>query len=127
MKNFLWIVIIFLMNSQGLLNAQTTDTISAPDYGEDKFSSSWNIYPNPSNGTFQIVYTSATNTLPYGWGGKLIVAITDPNGEVVYIETISDLEEYYNRTIDLSSKPKGLYTVEIVSGSKKAIKRIILN
>ncbi len=127
MKPTLLLFACFLMGSLHILQAQNTDTIPVTTPPEIGNRTSWNIYPNPTNGTFQIVYSSVSKSPPDGWGGKLVIAISNSSGKIVYIETIAHLEDNYSKTIDLSSQPKGIYSVELIVGQKKEIKRIVLN
>ena len=85
-----------------------------------------NVFPNPTDGTFQIIYGSTTNNPPDGWGGELVISVMDPYGKTVYSETILNFEGEYNKTIDLSSAEKGIYLIEVASGKQGKTKREIL-
>jgi hypothetical protein len=50
--------------------------------------------------------------------------IIDSKGRVVYAEIF---QGDYNKEIDLGTKAKGAYFIEIISGTKKDVKKIILN
>ena len=133
MKNIFLLTLILLFNTLYLLNAQNTlkdtDTAAVCLSPEERETNSLlNVFPNPSNGTFQIVYTSPTSCPPPGWGGLLLVNIIDPNGKIVYSESILDFDGEYNKTIDLSAHPKGFfYIIEVISGNQRKIKREMLN
>jgi hypothetical protein len=85
-----------------------------------------NVFPNPSDGTFQIVYGSTTSNPPYGWGGQLAITIIDPYGTNVYSEIIENFDGEYNKTIDLSSGAKGVYIIEVASGKQGKVKREVV-
>ena len=86
----------------------------------------FNVFPNPTEGTFQIVYGSNNQCPPQGWGGILIVRIMNSNYVTVYSETIPVFEGDYNKIIDLSTLEKGIYTVELVCGKQKRVRREVL-
>lgn len=85
---------------------------------ETKNNSSLIVYPNPTQGTFQINYFSNEKS-------KMQLNIIDARGKTVYTETFrSD----YNNTVDLSKLAKGVYFIEIVAPDNKRInKRIVLD
>jgi hypothetical protein len=109
-----------------LLKAQDTATVCPSFLEETESNSVFNVFPNPTNGTFQIVYGSATKCPPYGWGGTLIINIVDSYYRTIYSETIFVFEGEYDKTIDLSTMGKGVYTIELVTGKKKKVKREVL-
>ena len=119
-----------------ILNVVPDTTQQYPSYWEDLFiavfdpqcavsgineienNSSLSVYPNPTGGNFQINYSSSEKT-------KLQLNIIDSKGKTVYTETF---QGDYNKAIDLGTKAKGVYFVEIVSaGKKRSVKRIVLN
>ena len=115
-------------------NADSTITLKMQDTSlvcltpdEVKSNSLLNVFPNPSNGIFQIIYASPTSCPPPGWGGRLMIAIVDSTATVVYAETILDFDGEYNKNIDLTKQPQGLYIVEIVSGSQIMSQREVVN
>jgi hypothetical protein len=127
MKNIFLLFLTFIMSVLNLLEAQDIDTASVcPTPEEVENNSLLSVFPNPSNGTFQIVYASITACPPPGWGGVLMVNIINSNGKTVYTETISNFEGEYNKTVDLSTQEKGFYIIEVVSGRQKKVKREVL-
>lgn len=70
------------------------------------------VYPNPSNGLFQI--DLATETAD--------VMVYDAAGKVVVKTTISD-----NEMIDMTNAQKGIYMMVITSGAKVSTKRVVIN
>lgn len=84
------------------------------------------VYPNPTNGTFQISYASNSSCPPPGWGGTLLVNVIDKNGKVVFAETVLEFEGEYLRTVDLTGEERGVFIVEIIAGKQKMVKREVL-
>jgi hypothetical protein len=81
---------------------------------ESAQSSSFNIYPNPSNGIFKISSTERTD--------QLNVCVYDLLGNCVFTKAIAANEE----EIDLSAQAKGFYLLEIRSDKEKSTGRIVL-
>ena len=127
MKRITLLIPIFIIGTLKLLKAQDTATVCPIFIEGENNNSLLNVFPNPSAGTFQIIYASPTSCPPPGWGGVLMVNIIDSNGKTVYTETLSDFEGEYNKTIDLSTGEKGAYIIEVVSGKQKKVKREVLN
>jgi hypothetical protein len=124
MKNILLILILTISTIHSL-NAQNTDTINCSGSLEE--TTVLNIFPNPTEGTFEIVYKSITECPPAGWGGMLIINIINQiNNTTVYSETILVFEDEYIRTIDLTDQERGVYTIEMTVGNKTKIRREVL-
>lgn len=129
-KNSAVVILSFFLifNFSFFISSAQDTTAVCPEFIEEKNNHSLlNVFPNPSNGTFQITYASSTTCPPDGWGGLMMINIINENGKTVYSETISDFEGEYNQTIDLSTEKKGVYIIEIVSGKQKKMKREVLN
>ena len=129
MKRAILLVMILLTCTLRLLHAQQIDTSTVcPSPEEREKNTLLDVYPNPSNGNFQIVYASLTGCPPPGWGGLLLVNIIDSNGKIVYTESISDFEGEYRKTISLPKHDEEIiyYVIEIVSGKQKMVKREML-
>lgn len=107
--------------------AQSTDTVCTPTIVEIDHSSLLSVFPNPTDGTFQIIYASTTSCPTPGWGGELLINIINKNGKTVFTETIVEFEGEYNRIIDLTGHERGIYIIEIVAGRQKLVKREVLN
>jgi hypothetical protein len=73
--------------------------------------SSLSIYPNPSNGIFNI--DGINNTFE--------MVVSNAHGQVVYTKSIGE-----NTLLDLSSQPKGIYFVELRSENSVKIEKIVL-
>ncbi len=64
----------------------------------------WNIYPNPSNGTFVLELPSKEQAQ---------VIITNVQGQVVYKQEVNNTSKL---TIELANAAKGIYLMQVVSG-----------
>ncbi len=82
------------------------------DFVDDSFEDQYLIFPNPSNGIFNI-QTSYKNS-------ETSIEIVNILGEIVYSEKF-----YTNTYIDLSHKPKGLYMVRLQTENKLHTTKIV--
>ena len=77
------------------------------------------IYPNPTQGFFQIEYMSLIK-------GALQINITDVNGKIVYTQAVTKFEGEFKTNVDLSKQAKGVYFIEIVAEEKRQVKKVVL-
>lgn len=77
------------------------------------------FYPNPNTGKFTLDFNLAEK-------GNTEVNILNVEGKSVYKEELKDFTGNYQREIDISSNPKGIYFVKINQGKHAQIKKIIL-
>jgi hypothetical protein len=78
----------------------------------------FSIVPNPSDGKFRIEMANMENE-------NLIVSISNLTGKVI-LEEKSISEKNFQKGIDISSFPKGIYLVEVKSQNYNAVKKIIV-
>jgi len=76
------------------------------------------VYPNPSHGLFTLYAAGIT--------GQMELEIYNAQGQPVRKDAFSNSDEAYQRTIDMSGLPKGVYMVRLVSGEKVHLRKIIL-
>ena len=126
MKKILFIL-IFAVGAISYGKAQGTEAMCSSDEREIQNHSLLNVFPNPSQGVFNVIYGSVTECPPEGWGGTVMINIADAYGKPVYTETILEFDGEYNKTIDLREKEKGIYFVEIIIGREKRMKRAFVN
>lgn len=74
------------------------------------------IYPNPSDGNFDI---SLKNQLPIDE-----ILITDTLGKTIQIESLKNINEHQ---ITIQGASAGIYFVKIKSGEKSIVKKLIVN
>lgn len=78
---------------------------------ETTYNNGIKVFPNPTNGVFNIISKS-----------DFLVSVTDISGRIIY-QTKNLLKEIQ---IDLSSQKKGVYLVEIIQNYNVIIKKIIV-
>ena len=85
-------------------------------FAENQFNS-FNIFPNPSNGIFNLSVSTNVNAQ---------VKLFDIRGRNVYSELHSNNSDVFNTTLDFSSLASGVYMLDVESGSKRAVKKIVI-
>ncbi|RXR19180.1 T9SS type A sorting domain-containing protein [Flavobacterium amnicola] len=75
------------------------------------------VYPNPSNGKFNIVLSTTD---------KVNVQLFDMRGRSVYSKLYNSTGISFNQQIDLSSLSSGVYILNVESNGKKEARRIII-
>lgn len=83
---------------------------------ENQFNS-FNIYPNPSNGIFNLSVSTTDDAK---------VKLYDIRGRNVYSELHTNNSDVFNTTLDFSSLASGVYMLDVESGSKRAVKKIVI-
>jgi Secretion system C-terminal sorting domain len=78
------------------------------------------LFPNPSNGIVHL-------TLAGFKGKRTEVRILNVIGNVVYREILTDLEDRFTKTIDLSKSANGLYYVKLQTEDFSEVRKIILD
>ncbi|MFH2094240.1 MAG: T9SS type A sorting domain-containing protein, partial [Bacteroidota bacterium] len=76
------------------------------------------IYPNPATDQLSINFSLHQ---PYSAEIKLYNAI----GKVVYSKSITNAKQHFTK-LDVSSLPAGLYFVEVVNGSNRNVKKVVI-
>ena len=77
------------------------------------------IYPNPTRGIFNLTYTQNNNE-------DISVEVIDAFGKRIFNDTNPVFFGEYNKQIDLSHKPKGVYIVQVYTGSSYVSKRLVV-
>lgn len=78
-----------------------------------------NFYPNPSTGKFNLSFSSPDKK-------ETEVNILNIEGKTIYHEKISNFLGYYDKEIDISSNPKGIYFLKISQGQNAQTKKIMV-
>lgn len=78
------------------------------------------IYPNPSSGSFELFYKCESS-------GNIQINIYDSKGQLVYKELPSQFIDEYRKKIDLSKQAKGVYFIEVLVNRRKLTKQLILD
>ena len=82
-------------------------------------SSALEFIPNPSTGLVNIIYDSSIQD-------DLLYRVTHISGQVVLEGTHPNFTGIFSKSFDLSGKAKGIYLLEILHGTKKITKKLIL-
>jgi plastocyanin len=98
---------------KGTITVQSSAGI-AENPSKDGFS----IFPNPSNGNFQLKINNPQSAKKFDLG------IYDAIGNKVYTKT--DIQQQYATSIELSDLPKGSYVVRLYDGSESYYRKIVL-
>ena len=78
-----------------------------------------NIYPNPTNGKFNISFVSEEED-------KFEIIIIDTFGKIISSTEKQNFIGEYTKIVDLSNFPKGVYIVQIKTQESFVTKRIVL-
>ena len=79
-----------------------------------------NFYPNPNNGKFNLSFS-----LPEK--GNTEITILNIEGKKVYSESLPNFVGAYDKEIDISKNPKGVYFVRIEQGKHAQVKKVVLD
>ncbi|MCE3225914.1 MAG: glycoside hydrolase family 26 [Bacteroidetes bacterium] len=90
---------------------------------EHEYGSGLYVYPNPSNGQVTLSYNSTLVKENFN------IKIFGANGSLVYTELIKQASNTFDRKIDFSHLPKGIYMVELEAtlnkdGQKQNVKEV---
>jgi hypothetical protein len=77
------------------------------------------IYPNPSTG---IIHLTINNLE----GKKVELSVLNVIGSVMYRETLTELNERYTKTLDLSKFANGLYYVKLDSPNNSQMCKLVI-
>lgn len=77
-----------------------------------------NYYPNPSEGALNLAFKADP--------GAVEIKIMDINGKVVHQDVMPDFEGVFDKTIDLSSQPSGIYVLQIIQGNRALNKKLVI-
>jgi hypothetical protein len=86
---------------------------------EYAFGDNVNVYPNPSDGMFNISISNANFS-------ELTIKITDIQGKEVFRDVEKNISTDYNKQINLSDLAKGIYYIRLSNGSELSIKKLIV-
>lgn len=81
------------------------------------FENSITIYPNPSNGVFNVQFTSDSTN-------EIKINVHDIRGREVYTKSFTN-NGFFNEAIELNQSQSGIYILTIQDGDKKTMKKII--
>lgn len=90
---------------------------SLPEFGN---SLDCALYPNPSDGTFQLKVTGAGNK-------EIKIGVYDLVGKLVYQEALNGSEQELEKTVSLSEVADGIYFLRLSSEQQTLSKKIVIS
>ena len=87
--------------------------------GDVGLASNLNIYPNPTNGLFNISFVS--DDIDY-----FELRVIDTYGKLIFNESKQEFAGEYTKVIDLTNWSKGIYVVQIKTKDSFVSKRVVL-
>ena len=89
---------------------------------EEELNYDFNVYPNPSSGLLNLTINNFT-------GDRIELNVMNELGQNVYHDLITDNnpEGFWQKQIDLSHLPPGMYVVNVTSDDLTASKKIVLD
>ncbi|NRA11693.1 MAG: T9SS type A sorting domain-containing protein, partial [Crocinitomicaceae bacterium] len=114
-----WIVYTYI-NAEECSESDSTEIIVDGCAGIEEIPelAGFNVYPNPSEGVFNVEFVNAASEL-------FKIEITDVNGRLIY--TVSTQSEMVELGIDISEEARGVYFMNISSDSHSVVQRIVKN
>ncbi|MBA3648680.1 MAG: T9SS type A sorting domain-containing protein [Chitinophagales bacterium] len=85
---------------------------------EDPSQFNFSIFPNPNNGQIKIAVTSGSSS-------PIILKIYDMTGRVVYADEWIK-EGSNDKSLDLSTLPPGIYSMQLICNNQEAIRKMFL-
>ena len=77
------------------------------------------VYPNPSTGIVHLTISGLE-------GRRVEVSVLNVIGTVMYRETLSELNERYTKTLDLSRFANGLYYVKLEADNASQLCKLVI-
>ena len=107
-------------NASGFTSYNTFSTSSNRiTAGEVELALNLNVYPNPTDGMFNISFVSEEIN-------SFEITVIDAFGKLISFEDKQDFVGEYSKSVDLSNYPKGIYMVQIKNQHSFVTKRIVL-
>jgi hypothetical protein len=89
---------------------------TTPRASDDK---SMLVYPNPSSGIVHVAINGFE-------GRRLELQILNVIGSVIYRENLSELNDRYTKTLDLSKFANGLYYIKLESDNTSEMRKLVI-
>lgn len=77
------------------------------------------FYPNPNSGKFNLRFNLPDKN-------PVNVSVLSMDGKLIYSENVNDFNGAYNKEIDISKNPKGIYFVRVEQNGHAQLKKIAL-
>jgi hypothetical protein len=102
--------------ASGINGGSIFGTVAALTVSDNQFNM-FGVYPNPSNGEVTISLSTDKD---------VNVSLFDIRGRKVYGQLHNNTSDSFNEKVDFSSMASGVYMLNVESGSKRAIKKIVI-
>lgn len=95
-----------------------TGTVGVEEFSFENFA----VYPNPSNGTFNLTFKPATND-------NIEVSLYDLRGRIIGQSTFDDVDasNTFNKQLDYNYVESGMYFLVVKNGNKVTTKKVVKN
>lgn len=94
----------------------TERATTSPRASDDK---SMLVYPNPSTGIVHVAINGFE-------GRRLELQILNVIGSVIYRENLSELNDRYTKTLDLTKFAGGLYYIKLASDNTSEMRKLVI-
>ncbi|MBA3665012.1 MAG: T9SS type A sorting domain-containing protein [Bacteroidetes bacterium] len=101
----------------GIYVAKISDLDITPVKEIPSFASSFDVFPNPSGSVFNVSYK--------GCSSEATINIKNQLGQIVYSKKYSNQSELKD-SFNLSSQPKGIYFIELISDKSREVRKMVL-
>lgn len=88
---------------------------------EDNNGVNFGIYPNPTSGNLNLLLNNIKGTK------QINIKIFDAQGKLIYYETIKNKDTMLTHKLELTSKSKGLYIIQLLIDEKQSSGRFIIH
>ena len=106
-------------NSNGCSSTSATYNVNGLGISENSFQNSFNVYPNPNNGEFQLNFNVSNQD-------NYTIEIHNAIGQLVYQEYLSNYSGKYSKQINLQNFGKGIYMLSLTNSHNQGIKKLIV-
>ncbi len=83
------------------------------------FGNGINIYPNPTNGMFNIAISNANFK-------ELIITVVDVQGRLIYNTIDKNIAPDYNKQINIEELAKGIYYIKLNNGTEVKVQKLVV-
>ena len=97
-----------------LCRSENVAVLANESFGLDNFT----LYPNPNNGNFNIQFNSNS-------GNEIKINVHDIRGREIYSKSYTN-NGLFNENLQLSNVQSGVYLVTVQDGSKKEVKKVVV-
>jgi PKD repeat protein len=113
-------VVLTVYNNCG--SSTLTQQVSIIGTGIDELGAgqTFNVYPNPNNGSFTLNYTTTD-------AENISVQITDATGRLIWMDATQSSSLQYTKQVNLEGVAKGVYFLRLNTGERMITRRVIVD